>query len=381
MIKTASKLKKEKVPRQALHFNEPAIINLKDSENEQRKAEMAVYSGKKMDHWFWGDMIIDVEGIQFNGSRHPILEDHDTARKIGFTDKVDTEGRVFFPEINLLDNAHANEFYDNAKQGFPYQASISIRPTLVERVEKGEKVEVNGEKLPGPLTVFRKSNFREGSVCVFGVDSKTSSTVFSDEDMADIQYDVVSFSEENNEKPNTTEETIMTLNELKEKYPELVSQIEDSVKGSFSTVIEDKDKEISDLTSKITSLSSEKEEAEKRIVDLEKKESMRTEKELAATANSIFDTKLSDSKLPQRLYEKVKKHVTYNDFIADSKLNVEDFSKEVDSEIADWEKSFDFAETSPIKGVSTKKVDNNDTDCSEDVDRLFGHLNIATGKE
>lgn len=381
MTKNASKVKKDKVPRQALNFNEPAVINLKDSDDEQRKAEMTVYSGKKMDHWYWGEMIIDVEGIQFSGNKHPILEDHDTSRKIGFANKVDTEGRVFFPEIKLLDNAHANEFYDNAKQGFPYQASISIRPTLVERVEKGEKVEVNGMNLPGPLTVFRKSNFREGSVCVFGVDSKTSSTVFSDDDMADIQYDVVSFSEESNEKPNTTEETIMDLNELKEKHPNLVSQIENSVKESFSAEIENKDKEIGDLTSKITSLSSEKEESVKRIADLEKKEAMRTEKELAATASSLFDTKLSNSKLPERLHEKVKKHVSYNDFIEESKLNVEEFSKAIDSEIADWEKSFDFTETSPVKGVSTKKVDNTDTDCSEDVERLFGHLNIETEKK
>jgi len=375
MIKNTA-LQKEKVPRQALNFTDEAVINLSGEKKGERGAEMLVYSGKKLDHWYWGELIIDTLGVQFSGSKYPILESHNTDRKIGFASKVETDTKIFFPDIKLLDNAHANEFYDNASQGFPYQASISIRPTLVERVEKGEKVEVNGMKLSGPLTVFRKSNFREGSVCVFGVDSKTSSTVFSDDDMADIQYDVITFSEENKNDSTYQEESIMDLKELKEKHANLVSELTAEIKASFSAEVEAKDKEITSLSSQVEKLSTQKGESEKRIADLEKKEALRTEKEIELSATSLFDTKLSQSKLPDRLHEKVKKHVAYNDFVKEGVLDREEFSKAVDAEIADWEKSFS-ADTPTVKGVSTKKktdVDNEDVD--NDVDRLSAHLGL-----
>lgn len=375
MIKNTA-LQKEKVPRQALNFTDEAVINLSGEKKGERGAEMLVYSGKKLDHWYWGELIIDTLGVQFSGSKYPILESHNTDRKIGFASKVETDTKIFFPDIKLLDNAHANEFYDNASQGFPYQASISIRPTLVERVEKGEKVEVNGMKLSGPLTVFRKSNFREGSVCVFGVDSKTSSTVFSDDDMADIQYDVITFSEENKNDSTYQEESIMDLKELKEKHANLVSELTAEIKASFSAEVEAKDKEITSLSSQVEKLSTQKGESEKRIADLEKKEALRTEKEIELSAISLFDTKLSQSKLPDRLHEKVKKHVAYNDFVKEGVLDREEFSKAVDAEIADWEKSFS-ADTPTVKGVSTKKktdVDNEDVD--NDVDRLSAHLGL-----
>jgi hypothetical protein len=376
--------KKVTVPKNALVFNEegPTAINFSQLEGEKKKAEMLVYSGKKMDHWFWGEVIIDVSGISFKTKPYPILEDHSTEKKIGFANKVELDNKVFFPEINLLSNAHAQDFYKNADEGFPYQASISIRPTLVERVEKEESTGVNGMKLKGPLTVFRKSTFREGSVCVFGVDSNAHTDVFSDQS-DEIEYEYVSFSESagtfvsdtTNENSNK-EDLTMDLKELKEKHPHLVTEIENAVKEEKDALLSAKDEEIAALNELVTSLSEEKTDSEKRIADLEKREAIRTEKEMKASADGIVREKLGESTIPVRLHEKVSKHFNYSDFVKDGSFDRSEFAKAVADEIKDWEESFGEIKE-PLKGVSTRKRDENHSDnVDEDVERLFGYVNV-----
>ncbi|MFP4448495.1 MAG: hypothetical protein ACLFPH_07145 [Bacteroidales bacterium] len=380
MPKTTKK-ETQKIPKQALCFEDEAVISLSSDSNnneegkEQKKASMLVYSGKKMNHWFWDDVIIDVQGIDFQKKgKYPILENHSIDRKIGFAENVELDNKVFFPEIKLLSNAHAEEFYNNADEGFPYQASISIRPTLIERVEKEESTEVNGAKLKGPLTVFRKSIFREGSVCVFGVDSKTNTSVFSENETDNIEYDVMSFSEENEtEFNNEQEDQIMNLEELKAKYPDLVKEVENSVKTEMDKVIEAKDKEIKDLGEKVTSLSEEKTTSEKRIADLEKRETIRTEKEIKASADAIFSNALSESSIPERIHAKVQKHVNYSDYVKEGSFDKEEFSKAVNEEIKDWEKNFELSDNPVIKGISTKKTENVDNS-DDESDRLLGYV-------
>ena len=58
------------------------------------------------------------------------------------------------------------------------------------------------------------------------------------------------------------------------------------------------------------------------VGDLQKKEELRSEKELAADANRIWDSKLAQSDLPDRIKGKIKKHVSHHKFVADDVLNV-----------------------------------------------------------
>jgi len=376
MSKVLQKQQK-KIPKQALFFEDTAVIDFAEGDDGKKKGSILLYSGRKVDHPWWGSVIIDVAGIDFSGrKKFPVLESHDANKKIGFANKVEVDNSVSFPEITLLSNAHAQEFYNNAKEGFPYQASISVRPTLLEIVEKEESVEVNGTKQKGPLTVFRKALFREGSVCVFGVDSKTQANVFSEEEAENIEYDVLSFSSDGEEiltSPDQ-EEMIMDLKELKEKYPNLVTEIENSVKKEFSEVIENKDKEITDLNTKIASLSEEKTDSAKRIADLEKREAIRTEREMKASADGLMQEKLSASKIPSRLHEKVTKHIDYSEYVKDGSFDKAEFAKAVDAEIKDWESNFDFSEP-VIKGLATSKnTDMVDDGSDEDVDRLMSYV-------
>src|SRR6185503_15427099 len=70
-------------------------------------------------------------------------------------------------------------------EGFPWQASVGIDQGSVESVKEGTEVEVNGQKLRGPGTVFRKSTLREASFVALGADPKTSAEAFAANSDAD----------------------------------------------------------------------------------------------------------------------------------------------------------------------------------------------------
>ena len=50
--------------------------------------EMVAYSGQVIEnHFAWGNLLIDLSGLRFERSRYPVLEDHNTDKKLGFSGK------------------------------------------------------------------------------------------------------------------------------------------------------------------------------------------------------------------------------------------------------------------------------------------------------
>lgn len=225
-----------KIPKSALHFQEDLQVSLSETD-EERKASMLGYSGKPMKHWLFGDMVVDVSGIKFQNSKIPILEDHEEEKKIGFSSKPSLDdNQVFFSDITLLDNEEANEFYNNAKKGFPYQASISFYPKIIEHVEEGAKTKVNGFTQKGPALIFRESIFRESSICTFGMDHRTSSvahndeqvSVFLNEESAKILEEFIPKTKENNMSDEKITEYEAKLSEMQQKVQEYETKLNET---------------------------------------------------------------------------------------------------------------------------------------------------------
>jgi len=131
----------------------------------------------------------------FQSKKTPILENHDTSKKIAFASgiMVDKEYgvKVDPDKTTFVDTEVSREFQKLSKEGFPYQASISVNPSEIQRLNKGETAEVNGFTMKGPdATIFRKASVNEGSVCVFGWDSQTQSSAFSKEEV-DVDIDII----------------------------------------------------------------------------------------------------------------------------------------------------------------------------------------------
>jgi len=366
----------KEVPVDSLFFmeaeNAVSLSEAKEGEG-QGKAEMTVYSGKPMKHWYWGDVSIDVSGMKFASKTLPVLEDHETDRKIGFESKPSIiEGMVVFPSIQLLNTTYANQFKENSKAGFPYQASIRAVPLGIEDVPEGKSAESNGYSLKGPAKIIRSSLIKEGSVCTFGVDSSTRSLALHDKNLGDVTLTFTSIGGNDKEEENMEN---LTFDEVKEKFSE---ELKEMVGEAVGTAVSEKDKKIEELEAVNKTLSDNGKESTDRLAKLEKDLAILTEKGLKATANAIFEKKLSESDIPERLHSKVRKQLDYGSFVEDGKLDEVKWAASVEEEIKDWGE-FKEADVQG-SGIMSKSAEGSEEDLeaskAEDkvVDRLLGYI-------
>lgn len=373
-------IKTKKVPRASLRLlSGGANAYAMKDEDGKPKLQMTVYSGKIIpNHWYWGNLSIDLQGGVFDKTKYPVLEDHLTSKKIAFTGKPIIEDDIQLnPEkTEFVDTEVSAEFQRLSSQGFPYQASIYATPLAIEWVKSGVSVDVNGYKLKGPGAIWRKWRFNEASVCVFGADSKTSSKAFSNQDLAEIQMSEEGSREEVmlsrdgvdgdldtfNNKKEVSKKMDMTVEKFKEEYPEIYQEIlKMAEKGKTS----DKDfselsATVADLTEKVKKLSEENENVQKENVSLKKEVVVFKEKAMKSDAEKKFDEILAEKEVPERFHSKIKSMVSYNKFV-DSEtetLDMEKFTEAVKSEVDSWSELF----TDIVKGVGTL---NRSTDDSE----------------
>ncbi|MCK5603288.1 hypothetical protein KAR91_15500 [Candidatus Pacearchaeota archaeon] len=392
-------MKDKQIPKGALRFVDEgqgcqAFVELEDGDKTP-KLNMVAYSGKTIKgHWYWGDLTIDLSGMKFLDSKYVVLENHDTERKVAFMGKPKiTEDHQLLsnPNAKFVDTEAANEFIKLSKEGFPYQSSMSVRPTNVERLEEGAKAEVNGFKVKGPHSIFRACKFREMSVCVFGWDSKTKATAYSKE-LVDLQYEekVINAEEELDEnnrpilKRRKEVKKSMDLNEMKEEHADLYEAVlelgREAAEAEFS-------KEKTVMEAKLETMQTDNDAMSTKVLYLEKKDTIRSENELKADADRIWTEKLSASKIPERYYDKVQPHVGHSKFVKDGKFDAEKFGEAVDAEIKDWE---DRGMTESVlgSGFSEKEVDESSTEATEQKEedektalRLLKHVGQEPKKE
>ena len=377
-----------KTPKQALNLADSHEVKFMFSENpdEKPKASMVGYSGGIIEnHWWWGNLVIDLAGMSFPKAKYPALRDHDTGKIVGFFKKPDvSQNKLVIEEVELVDTEHADEFVKLSKQGVPFEASIYAQPSEIQRLGEDEYADVNGFKFKGPGTIWRKSKFKECSVCVFGYDSKTSSVAMNeDAETLDLSSTIVHAGQ----KPTSSEEPIMTLKELQEKDPEgykkLTEEIAASVTNQFSADVAAKDAEIAELKKEKEAFGEAKKTTEEKLNDLNKKFELLQEKTLASTANSILATKLSESGLNDRVKEKITKFTDYSKFVKEDNLDVAAFSAAIDAEIADMKSMF--GETNPVQGgVGTQSKQQNDganTFSEDDADALAKSMLASIGQK
>lgn len=326
-----------------------AVQFVQDGEVKIPKLNMIAYSGGIIkNHYWWDNLILDLTGIQFSKKKFPILERHDTALKIGFHDGhliVDGNLRVDPEKAKFVSTPESEVFQRLSSEGFPYQASIKVNPLVIERIKEGAFSEANGIKLKGPGTIFRKFEFLEASVCVFGYDTNTKSSAFEQQSVeidceftGDRSYHFFTTKEE---KKN------MDLTAFQKEHPELVQQIQNGAVAAFEKVM---DQKISDLTTKfnvqfesmqktIDAQATQLKAKDDQILKLEKNDTLRQEHDLQLEANRIWDTELSASNVPAHMSDKIRPHVAHSKFVdpATGKCDFAKFTDAVKAEIKDWE--------------------------------------------
>lgn len=349
----------KKIPKGALRFVTPEEAAISFAEDGSDKMDMTVYSGGVIkNHWWWGDIAFDLKGVKFKGSKFPVLEDHMTSKKIGFTGKplVDGALRLDPEKTEFVDTEESLEFRKLSKQGFPFQASHYSRPLKIQRLGENEEAEVNGFKLKGPdATIWREWEFKEASVTVFGADEKTKSKAFSREITEEVDYleeggeeiqDVEKF-DDNLEGGDKT----MDINEFKQKYPDLFSQVIEEGKKSGKEEAENSfSQERQGFQSQLDSVNQKLTEQQEKFASMDKELTLSREAQMKAEADKLFSDIFAGCEIEPRLEDKVRNQINHQKFVKDNKLDVEAFSKAVEEEIEDWEKRMP---STGVNGFST----------------------------
>ena len=354
-----------KVPKGALRFvGEGQQAFAESEEGKSPKMKMTVYNGKIIkDHWYWDDLAIDLDGMKFSAGKFPILENHDTRRKIAFhsgkPDISDNKLELYPEKVKFVDTEHSAEFIKLSGDGFPYQASMYAKPTEIQRLSKDETTDVNGFKMKGPGTVWRKCQFKEASVCVFGWDSETKASAFSREALEEVDYVENKLEEDKFEEEGGE---IMNLSELKTTHPDLVAELSAEVTAATTVALSTEfDKERAKFTAEKAALEDKNANAEDRLAGLEKKDALREERERETTADRMWSEKLSVSGISSHLFDKVKRMVSFTKFIKDDALDTVAFATAIDGEIADWEKRTASDTVSGLGIVGRKETGNEKT--------------------
>jgi hypothetical protein len=375
------------IPGSALNFmDEEAfakIIPLKKGDTEEDVLDMVCYSGGIIKgHWYWGDLAFDLTGMRTPKAKYPILEDHETDKKIAFSKKPKVVDNVLIIDpgsVTFLDTKESLEFRDNSKKGFPYQASIRGMPTKIQRLMEDEVSDVNGFSMKGPGTIWRNWDYKETSVCVFGWDDTTSSQVFSAGSDVDLEIEVTSLIVKTPvDQDDQGGKTKMTLEELRTDHPELIAEITREVEGKFN---QEKDGLVNQFQAQIDETNKKLTALDDTNKSLEKQLSIRAEKDRQNEAAAIMETLLSKSKVPSTLYDKVKKQVDYTAFTKEDTLDVVAFTKAVEDEIKDWEdrigdKVLGFGTSSKEPVTKVPSEDEFSDDDQKWVDKMVG----MTGK-
>lgn len=157
-----------------------------EAENESGGAQslpmfhIVANTGARMSMWF-GDVVLDMNGVQFKSDPIPILFGHDTHNpEYGIGHSVNCtvqNGNILIDGVVSRDTQCAKEFVESSKRGFPWEASVGARMLSRKEIQKGETAVVNGRLEEGPLTIATASEIWEVSVVTFGADRNTSTKV------------------------------------------------------------------------------------------------------------------------------------------------------------------------------------------------------------
>lgn len=127
-------------------------------------------------------IVVDLQGLQASRAAVPVLKDHNPSLIVGHTDRIINDGRTL-SVTGVASGAGqvSQEVVQSAKDGFPWQASITASVLEVEEIPRGKRVNVNGRDFAGPIAIARKSKLKEVSFVALGADDNTSAAIAAKE--------------------------------------------------------------------------------------------------------------------------------------------------------------------------------------------------------
>lgn len=215
-------------------------VDAQEDGKKKRTFSGVAYSGEVItDHWYWKQVIFDLDSMQIKG-RIPALLEHSSYQRAGAIENhsISYESGLTVSGI-LLSNEFGAQVASDSDDGFPWQMSVRIEPSSIDEIQAGNTVTVNGKLLHGPVTVFRGGRIREVSFCALGADENTMAVAAShnpnnpqeDTDVTELEQVKAALQQAETERDNA-------LNELKQfkaqKRNDDIAALEKELKTQFS---------------------------------------------------------------------------------------------------------------------------------------------------
>ncbi|MCC7409967.1 MAG: hypothetical protein IT442_18010, partial [Phycisphaeraceae bacterium] len=140
---------------------------------------MVAYTGGAMRLAGWKfPVVVDLAGMNIPSQLRPIRVGHNTDQRVGHTTAIRIEnGQLVAGGLVSCTGRTAQEVVADARNGFPWQASIGAAVEEFEFTPEGRTVVVNGREFAGPVNVVRRSTLGEISFVDLGADGNTSARV------------------------------------------------------------------------------------------------------------------------------------------------------------------------------------------------------------
>jgi phage major head subunit gpT-like protein len=169
-------LAKEGMERTVINCSGSATITAAgdvDGKKETKVSIVAYNGGPLVVGYYDAPVYVDLDGLTGLGKAMPILREHDRTRIVA-TATPSRVGQTIQADGRLVGNsADRQQVEELAADGYSWQASVGVRPSLVERVKAGVKAVVNGIAVEGPAYVARKSRLLETSIVTIGADAES----------------------------------------------------------------------------------------------------------------------------------------------------------------------------------------------------------------
>jgi hypothetical protein len=149
------------------------------SESMLPRFSMLAYTGGPMRLAGWKfPVIVDLAGLAIPSQIRPIRVGHDTDKRVGHTHAIRVDNNQLVAEGVVSCTGHtAKELVADARNGFPWQASIGASVEQFEFFKDGQVAQVNGRQFTGPVNVVRRATLGEISFVDLGADGNTSANV------------------------------------------------------------------------------------------------------------------------------------------------------------------------------------------------------------
>ena len=178
-------------------------------ESKENHIKLTLYDGSVQKHWYWGNFAFDLATMKLARKRIPILLDHFTDQRLGYSTSASFDGK-FVMEGKLLQSSElAQRIRTESREGFPFESSLRFDPdkSKIERLSKGQTAQINDRKITGPGTIVRNAFIIEGSVTSLGALGGTRTHIFQQT------------------MSNSDKETHMDLAQFQQEHPDLHVQI------------------------------------------------------------------------------------------------------------------------------------------------------------